>query len=693
MPLSAAFSCACLGLFALVGARGSPVYRIFALGMLLLALEQILSFSEIRSDSTAGFRRADFWKMLVEGLDYCVWLAFSICFAREDWKRAIARWRWVILAAGVLPPTIISFFYGWLFIEIDPKRKWSILFGQPAFIYYIITLLIAILILVNIEETLRSSSGATRWRIKFMLMGVGFLFAARIYCTVERVLSGGDSFRFSAIESGSLLIADFLIIISILRSKLQNITIHISQDLLLNSTAVVIAGVYLLALCIVVKIASFFGIGDILFHNAFVILIAVVGVLALFLSGGVQHWIKRFVTEHFNRPFHDYKKIWETLTKRTVSLVDLKDLCTVVAKIIAETFGVSAVSVWLYDDNKRPVLSGSTHLSPPQQTGTKIESEIELLMLSMQNEQEPVKLAPSGPAPWESTGLETGQPDFQERVYCCTPLVAGGVFLGIITAGSKLHGEEFTFEDLALLKTIADQTASFILNRKLFEDLGEVREMEAFQNLSAFFVHDLKNLSSTLALTFQNLPVHFDNPEYRKDAVKVIGGSVDKIKEMCVRLSAFNQKHDLNLVRTDLSAIVLSAISDFDNCADMVIQRDLGDIPPVRLDPDKIRGVLINLILNAREACGRYCLIKVSTSLENGCVVVSVRDNGCGIAREFLDKSLFKPFKSTKTGGLGIGLFHGRMIVQAHHGRIEVESELGKGSEFRVLLPAEVDNE
>jgi len=67
--------------------------------------------------------------------------------------------------------------------------------------------------------------------------------------------------------------------------------------------------------------------------------------------------------------------------------------------------------------------------------------------------------------------------------------------------------------------------------------------------------------------------------------------------------------------------------------------------------------------------------------------VLAVRDTGCGMSREFVEQSLFQPFRTTKRRGLGIGLFQSKMIVEAHEGRIEVESEEGKGSTFRVLLP------
>jgi len=100
-----------------------------------------------------------------------------------------------------------------------------------------------------------------------------------------------------------------------------------------------------------------------------------------------------------------------------------------------------------------------------------------------------------------------------------------------------------------------------------------------------------------------------------------------------------------------------------------------------------MQKVIVNLILNANDAAGEGGEIRVTTERNNGWALVTVSDNGGGMSKDFIAHSLFQPFQTTKERGSGIGLFQSKMIVEAHHGRIEVESEEGKGSTFRVLLP------
>jgi signal transduction histidine kinase len=99
-----------------------------------------------------------------------------------------------------------------------------------------------------------------------------------------------------------------------------------------------------------------------------------------------------------------------------------------------------------------------------------------------------------------------------------------------------------------------------------------------------------------------------------------------------------------------------------------------------------------NLVINASDASAPAGEIRIETSQSKGWAVLSVADDGCGMAPEFVSRTLFRPFQTTKKKGLGIGMFQSKMIVEAHGGRIEVDSEVDKGTTFRVLLPIDTQS-
>jgi signal transduction histidine kinase len=110
-------------------------------------------------------------------------------------------------------------------------------------------------------------------------------------------------------------------------------------------------------------------------------------------------------------------------------------------------------------------------------------------------------------------------------------------------------------------------------------------------------------------------------------------------------------------------------------------------LPNIFADPEQLQNVITNLLLNARDAVGESGQITVETNTLDGRVVLTVSDDGCGMNPSFLRDSLFRPFHTTKKEGLGIGLFQSKMIVEAHRGTIQVESERDKGTTFCVFLP------
>jgi putative PEP-CTERM system histidine kinase len=211
--------------------------------------------------------------------------------------------------------------------------------------------------------------------------------------------------------------------------------------------------------------------------------------------------------------------------------------------------------------------------------------------------------------------------------------------------------------------------------------------MEAFQTMSTFVVHDLKNLASTLSLTMENIPIHFENPDFRNDALRIIKQSVSKINNMCSQLSMLSQMIELKKVETDLNELINTSLSCLNGSIKVPLVQNLNAVSKLMIDPGQVQKVLTNLILNANEAIGNEGEIRLATEQRDGWAILSVSDNGCGMSKEFMEQSLFRPFKTTKRQGMGIGLFQSKMIVEAHQGRIEVESEEGRGTTFRVFLP------
>jgi putative PEP-CTERM system histidine kinase len=269
----------------------------------------------------------------------------------------------------------------------------------------------------------------------------------------------------------------------------------------------------------------------------------------------------------------------------------------------------------------------------------------------------------------------------------CVPLMGGGNLLGVITLGDRVGGVFFSMQDFDLLRCVGDQIAAGLLNVQLSQKLLQAKELEAFQTMSAFFVHDLKNTASTLNLMLQNLPIHFDTPDFRQDALRGMAKTCEHINDLISRLSLL--RHDLQIkpIESDLNDVVSRVLADWNGVTGMMVIKNLRPCPSVLLDKEQITKVVTNLVINASEAISKSGEIRIETSQNNGWAVLLVADNGCGMTPEFMNRALFRPFQTTKKKGLGIGMFQSKMIVEAHGGRIEVESEESKGTSFRVLLP------
>jgi putative PEP-CTERM system histidine kinase len=692
LAISAAILSGTLALAVAVRAGSSLPRWAFAVGMLALATESIFSWLSAEAILPSRTIYWQDWRLVALSFLPGLWLFFSLTYARGNWREFISKWLFVLIAAFLFSVGLALRFRQGLIASIHPTVSgdtWVLGLSALGIVLNLIFLLSAVLVLMNLERTFGASVGTMRWRIKFMILGLGVLFAVRAYTSSQVLLFRGVDLSLQSLNSVALLVACLLILRSLVRTGHFEVNVYPSHSVLHNSLTVLLAGIYLVIVGLFAKVVTFLG-GDASFTlKAFVILVVLVLLVVLLLSDRVRLRTKRFVSRHFQRPFYDYRLVWKRFTEDTASRVDQTELCRAVVKLVADIFQVLFVTIWLVDGKKEKLtFATSTSLSEARggELGPQGTEAIEVIR-ALRDHPDPVDID-SSKENWAATLKRCHPDEFQKggsRV--CVPIISGGEVLGLITLGDRVSGIAFSQQDFDLLRCIGDQAAAGLRNIQLSQRLLQAKELEAFQAMSAFFVHDLKNTASTLNLMLQNLPVHFDAPAFREDTLRGISKTVNHINHLIGRLSLLRHELQIRPAESDLNELVSKALDGWEKTSDVALVKDFHPLPKVFLDREQMLKVVTNLVLNATEAVSGKGHVRVETSQHNGWVVLSVADNGCGMSAEFLNRSLFRPFQTTKKRGLGIGMFQSKMIVEAHGGRIEVESELGKGTTFRVLLP------
>jgi putative PEP-CTERM system histidine kinase len=688
LAFAAALVSSALGVAALFGTGRTFARWCFFAGMATLAAESVFAGVSLQASQP---EKVAYWQsmvLLARSFLPGFWLAFSVTYSRGNYLKFLAQWKFIVAAAFLLPIGTLLCFQSELVDLLPPtstEQGWTLSLGGGGRVLNILCLVAALIILNNFEKTFRSAVGIMRWRIKFVVLGLAVIFAGRFYTLSQGVLFSRYDLRLIEIETGALLIGCAMMTIGYLRRGLAEIDVYPSQTFLQGTVTALLAGAYLLVIGLLAQLIALAGGTGSFKAHAFLLLLATAGLAVLLFSERLRQKIRHFVSRHFKRPQHDFRKVWLGFTERMSGLLDRDAVCTAAAKLISETFNVLSVTIWRVDEQKETLaFVASTALST--------NNNLELSLLSaVPTEPRKVSLPfdlEESKEQWAENLRKVSAAQFRKggnRI--CLPLTAGDRWLGCAILADRVNGLPYTIEELDLLKCIGDQVAASLLNLRLTDELMLAKELEAFQTMSAFFVHDLKNASSSLSLTLQNLPLYFDNPEFRQDALQGIANTVRRINLYIGRLGALRNKLELKPVESDLNQLVTETLENLNGMPGVELVKEFKPLPKVVVDREQLQNVVTNLLLNAREAVGTQGQIRVETSQCEGRALLSVADNGCGMSPNFLRDSLFRPFQTTKKKGLGIGMFQSKMIVEAHRGTIQVESQPGKGTKFGVFLP------
>ena len=291
---------------------------------------------------------------------------------------------------------------------------------------------------------------------------------------------------------------------------------------------------------------------------------------------------------------------------------------------------------------------------------------------------------------------DVAMPDWalaDRRIWLGIPLIHLDALAGFLVIERSLVDRSLNWEDFELLRTLGRQAASYIAESQAQVALDEAGKFEEFNRRFAFIIHDIKNLVSQLSLVARNAQRHADNPAFRADMVATLQSSVGKMNDLLARLAPrATARTGMPTDQVDLVEL-LGQVAAVKRLAHPFLV--VAPLPPdtqseayvIRGDPGRIEQLLLHLVQNAIDASTPDAPITLGLRHAGETVIATIADQGNGMSQRFIAQELFRPFRSTKTGGFGIGAYEAREITRAHGGRLEVESREGEGTVFRIVLP------
>jgi len=552
-------------------------------------------------------------------------------------------------------------------------------------------LLLAILGLVFIEQLIRVTRTDARWAIKHLCLGIGALFACDFYLYADALLFTRVDLDIWSARGAINAITVPLLALAAARNREWDLNIFVSRRVVFHSAAAVSAGLYLLLMSAAgYYFNSYGGTWGAALRTVF-LFGAMLFLVTLIFSTQVRSYLRIFLAKHFYKNRYEYGEVWLSFTRKlSASDEDPRQLRHTMLRAIADIMDSTGGIMWCKEDDGTFVIN--TQWSIEGEPAWVLSSD-DPFIHTLESGQELVELQ------HDTGGVDHGVPRPQwlnemRRAWIAVPVLHGDELLAFLILAEPRTNQSITWEDRDLLRTVGRQAASYLAFLRATEALAEARQFEAFNRLSAFLVHDLKNVVAQLSLVVRNAERHRDNPEFITDAFTTIGDAVAKINRMLATLrqdSADLEQKDEDVELNDLIDVAIASRSD--SSPRPTFARD-DDRIIVRAAYDRFLSVFEHLIQNAQDATGNGGEIRINLRLADGSVVVEIADTGCGMDEEFIRTRLFRPFDTTKgKAGMGIGMYESRHIVSAMGGRLDVVSTPGKGTSIKISLPCAEMNE
>ncbi|MES2625858.1 MAG: XrtA/PEP-CTERM system histidine kinase PrsK [Pseudomonadota bacterium] len=543
-------------------------------------------------------------------------------------------------------------------------------------------LVMVVIGLALIEQVIRNTRVDHIWHIKFLCLGLGIVFSFDLYVYSDAILLGRINSLFWEMRGFISAISTILIGVSISRTKNKPIQMNVSRKLVFHTGILLVAGVYLLLMAAAGYYIRIFSgeWGNVL--QIFFWLISLSLLVVLALSGRLRGYLKFYISRNLFSTKYDYREEWLRISRTLSQTSSDESLPERAIRAIAEIVDSQGGGLWLTTNNQHYDQVAQKEFGWIEHNSLTRESELisflenQKWIIDIEGEDKNKLNLPT----WISAIANP---------WLIIPLVSDDKLLGFVILKKSRLNTKMNWEDLDLLKTAARQTSSYLGQMIASEALSEARQFTAFNQMSAFVVHDIKTLNSQLSLMVSNSARHKSNPAFIEDMIKTTEHAVNKMNILLQHFKSNSSGESGGLQTIDFVQLVKNVLES---------KKQTKPVPQLEIlntkemyitgSPNELFSAIGHIVQNAQDATPDTGEIQLVLSSENSMCILRVLDNGIGMTQDFIKTKLFRPFESTKgLSGMGIGAYQCRETLRGLGGDLKVSSQPDVGTEFVVTIP------
>ncbi len=475
-----------------------------------------------------------------------------------------------------------------------------------------------------------------------------------------------------------------LIAVSAARNPQWSLDVFVSRRMVFHSAAILGAGTYLTLMALGGYAIRFLGgdwgtLAQVIFLFGAALLL-----FALMFSGQVRARVRVFLSKHFFNYKYDYREEWLSFIGALASEEPGPGLSERILQALAAIVDSPGGLLWVVDEQ-----TGRFELASEwNATGPAAVAADDALVEFLKTSEWLVDLDEWAVAPevYASLTLPAWLAAI-ERAWLVIPLFQNRRMIGMVLLLQSRAAHTINWEDRDLLKTAASQAASYLALSRASAELANARQFEAFNRLSAYVVHDLKNVVGQLSLVVANAKKFGHKQEFVDDAMATVDNAVNKMQRMLTQLRQ-GREAQRSSVAVRLSPLLEEVVRQR-SAQQPVPVFSAGDTGvSVIAEHDRLAAVIEHVVQNAQEASAADGRVELRLTSDSQNAVIEIQDNGCGMDEKFIRDRLFRPFDTTKgNAGMGIGAYECREFVRGLGGEVQVHSRPGEGTLFRLSLP------